>query len=200
MVGDGNQIIQTVIGNDPWNYGNLPETHVKLTFIAGKGFAVEMWCYETGMRAVNQEPDSPVYEDSCMECFLNFYPEESKIYLNFEVNSLGTMLCQIGEGKIGRRFIRDMGLEQPLVTAEQFQKDGESGRCGWKISYLIPLSLIEQIYGKAEFEKGHVLKGNFYKCGNLTEHEHYGCWNQIEVSKPNYHLQEFFGELCLDKI
>ena len=104
MAGDGSLIIQTVIANDPWNYGNLPEAHVKLTFLEDEGFQVDMWCYETEMRAVNKEPDTPVYEDSCLECFLNFYPEESPKYLNFEVNSLGTMLCQVGTNKTDLDF------------------------------------------------------------------------------------------------
>lgn len=195
MAGDGSLIIQTVIDKDPWNYGSLPETHARLTFIEGAGFEVEMWCYETNMRAVNQEPDSPVYEDSCMECFLNFYPEESKRYLNFEVNSLGVMLCQVGEGKNGRTFLKELGLVRPEVTAKHAAS--EEGRY-WKVRYLIPFSLIESIYGKAEFAAGHKLKGNFYKCGDLTEHVHFGCWNLIEAPQPNFHLPEFFGELMIE--
>lgn len=194
MDGDGSRIIQTVIDKDPWNFGNLPETHAKLTFVEGKGFRVEMWCYETGMRAVNTEPDSPVYEDSCMECFLNFYPEEGGRYLNFEVNALGAMLCQVGEGKTERVFLRDMGIAQPEVSVKQAEAEGKQF---WSVEYLIPLSLIERIYGKAEFSKGHKLRGNFYKCGDLTEQVHYGCWSPIGAPEPNYHLPEFFGELVM---
>lgn len=194
MDGDGSLIIQTVIDKDPWNFGNLPETHAKVTFLDGAGFEVEMWCYESEMRAVNREPDSPVYEDSCMECFLNFYPDESRRYLNFEVNSLGTMLCQVGEGKTGRTFIRELGFAQPEVSVEQ-GGDGEEGY--WYVKYLIPLSLIEGIYGKAVFGPRHRLRGNFYKCGDLTKQVHYGCWNLIEAPEPNYHLPEFFGEMVM---
>lgn len=192
MAGDGSLIIQTVIANDPWNYGNLPEAHAKLTFLEDKGFQVDMWCYETGMRAVNTEPDTPVYEDSCLECFLNFYPEESPNYMNFEVNSLGTMLCQVGINKTERTFIRDMGLEQPEVTAEVTEE-------GWHISYVIPFSLIRVIYGKAEFPDGHKMTGNFYKCGDLTSQVHYGCWNMIGSPEPNYHLPQYFGELTVNR-
>lgn len=195
MVGDGSLIIQTVIDKDPWNYGNLPEAYAKLSFQEDEGFLVEMWCYETGMRAVNQKPDSPVYEDSCLECFLNFYPEQSGQYLNFEVNANGVMLCQMGEGKRDRIFIRDKGLIQPEVAVEISE---ERGKPFWKVSYLIPLSLIEAVYGQSEFESGHKLSGNFYKCGDLTPGVHYGCWNQMEAPQPNFHLPEFFGELKLE--
>ncbi|MEG7530339.1 MAG: carbohydrate-binding family 9-like protein [Hungatella sp.] len=183
-------ILQTEIVEDPWNYGNLPKTHVKFSFRQDVGFLVELQCYETGMRAVNQEPDSPVYEDSCMECFLNFYPEESDRYLNFEVNSCGTMLCQVGTGRTDRTFIRDMGMEQPTVEVEKTEDD-------WKICYRIPCTLIAQIYGHSDFRIGHKLRGNFYKCGDLTPHIHYGCWNRIEAPTPNYHLPQFFGELVI---
>lgn len=196
MVGDGSLIIQTVIDKDPWNYGNLPKAFAKLTYLEEIGFEAEMWCYETAMRAVNREPDSPVYEDSCLECFLNFYPERTDKYLNFEVNANGAMLCQIGEGKTDRRFIRELGLTQPKVSVEQ--GDDPLGHY-WKAVYRIPKDLIQQIYGIWGFEDGHKLRGNFYKCGDLTDHVHYGCWSLIKAPKPNYHLPEFFGELVLRK-
>lgn len=197
MAGDGSLIIQTDIDKDPWNFGSLPETHAKLSFLEGEGFLVEMWCYETGMRAVNLEPDSPVYEDSCMECFLNFYPEQRSQYLNFEVNANGAMLCQVGEGKAGRVFIREKGFAQPDTEVEI--ADGAE-KPFWKVSYLIPLSLIGQVYGRCDFVPGHRLAGNFYKCGDKTVGVHYGCWNAIEALKPNYHLPEFFGSLTIGSI
>ena len=129
---------------------------------------------------------------SCLECFLNFYPEESPKYLNFEVNSLGTMLCQVGTNKTDRTFIREMGLEQPKVAAKVTEER-------WHISYVIPFSLIRAIYGKAEFLDGHKITGNFYKCGDLTSQVHYGCWNKIGSPEPNYHLSRYFGEMILNR-
>lgn len=41
------------------------------------------------------------------------------------------------------------------------------------------------------------LRGNFYKCGDLTAEPHYLSWSPIAFERPNFHLPEFFGELLL---
>ena len=183
-------VIQAEIENYPWGGEYRPRTTVEVSYLEDIGFHVRMRCCETEVRAVCKTPDSPVYEDSCMECFLNFYPGKSDVYINFEVNSNGAMLCQTGTGKQNRKFLLDQGINQPPVHVKRMED------C-WEIEYVIPLSLIKAVYGTCEFPEAHELKGNFYKCGDLTKTAHYGCWNPIKAAKPNFHLPEFFGTLRL---
>lgn len=187
---DTNILIQAEVQHYPWGGDYRPRVTAELRYLEEIGFHVKMRCYETKVRAVNTEPDSAVYEDSCMECFLNFYPETSDLYINFEVNGNGVMLCQTGSGKKNRTFLLKQGIKQPPVHVKRTED-------WWEIEYVIPLSLINGVYGICQFQKGHQLKGNFYKCGDRTDCAHYGCWNPIEASKPNFHLPEFFGTLCL---
>lgn len=42
------------------------------------------------------------------------------------------------------------------------------------------------------------LRGNFYKCGNLTKQKHYLSWNAIESDTLNFHKPECFGVLKLE--
>lgn len=180
------------VREDSWGFGHIPKTEAALVFLPETGFAVYMRCMETNPRTVCREPDSPVYQDSCMECFLNLYPGEGKRYLNFEVNSSGTMLCQAGDCKSERTFLRSLGIEPPKVTVRR--EDWY-----WEICYIIPFSLIRKTYGKRDvshdFRPGAMIKGNFYKCGDLTEYPHYGSWRRIGVKTPDFHQPDFFGEI-----
>ena len=45
--------------------------------------------------------------------------------------------------------------------------------------------------------QGVKLRGNFYKCGDLTRYEHYGMWNPVQSDTPDFHRPESFGELVL---
>lgn len=181
-------LVLTDITEDSWDYGNLPKTTAQLIWKQATGFEVKMRCYEPYSEAVYREADSPVYKDSCMECFLNFYPQDGKKYINFEVNVNGAMLCQTGTKKTGRVFIRNMGVKQPAVYVRKTAQY-------WEVKYTIPLSLVQAVYGKSQFKKGHIITGNFYKCGDETKALHFGSWKKIMTEKPDFHQPDFFGEI-----
>ena len=56
---------------------------------AGEGIFVRMWSFESPIRAVAAKRDDPVYQDSCLECFLNPFPAQQNSYINFEMNPNG---------------------------------------------------------------------------------------------------------------
>lgn len=174
----------------PWGGEYRPETTAWLDFKEGKGFEVRMRCEEQEIRAQYTQNDDPVYEDSCMECFLQLYPNESDSYLNFEVNANGAMHCQVGTGKYDRECLAPKGISVPVVTTQK-------GEGFWEVSYFIPLELIKSVYGKADLSRGTIIRGNFYKCGDETRYPHFGCWARIENETPNFHLPKYFGEITL---
>jgi hypothetical protein len=56
----------------------------------------------------------------------------------------------------------------------------------------ITFSAIEQLTGgKVNKDKWFA---NFYRCGGRTEPQ-YAVWHNIDVSEPDYHRPEHFGEL-----
>lgn len=174
----------------PWGKEYCPRTTAWLEFQEGKGFEICMRCEEESVRAEYTQNDSPVYEDSCMECFLQFFPEKTSMYLNFEVNANGALLCQMGTGKNDRVYLREKGISVPKIDVK---KEKEF----WEIRYLISLELLKAVYGEADFVQGQKIRGNFYKCGDKTEVPHYGCWSFISNENPNFHLPEYFGEIVL---
>ena len=63
----------------------------------------------------------------------------------------------------------------------------------WTVAIFIPFGLI----GVDPENLPASLRGNFYKCGDLTAHPHFLSWNPINTPKPDFHRPDFFGELIL---
>lgn len=176
---------------DPWHSGYNPNAQAQLAWVPGKGLLVRLSCNEGDPVAQETEPDSCVWLDSCLECFINFRPRESGTgYLNFEVNANGAMLAAYGTGRHNRVFLRSVGLTQPQVTLEK-----TAG--GWAATFLIGIDLIQQFYGMDQLQPGDTVAANFYKCGSRTPVEHYLCWSPIQADHPDFHLPAWFGTLTV---
>lgn len=187
---DWDQIETIEVAHYPWGNAYTPCTLAWLYRVEGEGFYLKMRCEESDPRAIYKEDNDPVYKDSCMEFFVNFYPEDATAgYMNFEMNSNGAILCEYGHP--GDRFyLKDKNLAYPKPVATK-------GEGYWEVELMIPDALIETIYGHKALTSGHVMKGNFYKCGDETKIAHYGCWNPIENEFPAFHKPEYFGELMI---
>jgi hypothetical protein len=139
---------------------------------------------------------SDVWKDSCVEFFLNPFPESSDDYVNMEFNALGVML--IGVGKDGddskRYYFKENEVEGfETVSSVKHAVIGSHGSPDWSLHVKIPKSFFEKRYGRVFADKKTI--ANFNKCGDETEHEHYGSWNEVLSTTPNFHLPEFFGDL-----
>ena len=98
--------------------------------------------------------------------------------------------AQIGTEKANRtRLVRT----DDVYGASSARTEG-----GWEITYKIPFDFVRQLYPDFTAESGTVLRGNFYKRGNLTVSKHYLSWNPIDSDIPNFHMPECFGELVLE--
>lgn len=172
--------------------GYEPRTSAKLVYLKDKGFICQMESEETDLRAVATEPNGETYKDSCLEFFVNFAPEAGSFYLNLEGNPIGTLYCKYGKDRYGRKPLSDCGC---AVVPQTRVLHTESG---WGLEFFIDLVTVRALFKKDRFKKGDVILGNFYKCGDLTIHPHFGMWNRVETEQPDFHRPEFFGELIID--
>jgi len=175
---------------DQWYEGisdYKPLCTAQLVYLKGEGFLARLYCREAEPRVTVACEDGPVYKDSCLEWFCNFAPERSDIYMNMEVNAAGRMLCRLGSGRQNRQPLPDTA-PRPRVCASR-----EEG--GWSLELFVPLATVKAVWGKENFASGDTIKANFYKCGDETEHLHYGMWSRCETEKPDFHRPEFFGKL-----
>lgn len=149
---------------------------------------------ENGIRAVNTEYHSSVWEDSCVEFFMQLPGDDC--YRNFEFNCIGTTLAAVRKNRNDftrfsdsdmKRIKTCSGLPRQTVVKEE--------QTHWKLLVEIPFSLMG--INPKEKLNGKIIKANLYKCGDKTKVPHYVSWNPISTEKPNFHVPEFMGELEL---
>lgn len=180
-----------MVDNFQWREGHTPKTEARVIFVKGEGFHVQLKSWETNLRITCKEYQGRVCEDSCMEFFFNFAPDTQDKYVNFETNPIGTINSSLGKGRRCRKKILEIWGELPEVKGQVFDDY-------WQVEYLLPMELLEKSFGTINTEKGAKYTGNFYKCGDKTDIEHYGMWSPVDLPEPDYHRPEFFGELIMD--
>jgi hypothetical protein len=170
-----------------------PETHGQFFLRDGIGFEIVMWCFEENPRAIFHNPNDPVHTDSCMEAFVNYYPEMRELgYLSVETNANAASHSSFGTGRFTRSFVLDRGLPHPR-SETRFISNNSGNH--WMVRTLIRLELLKSLYGRCDLTPGHRMRGNFYKCGDHTDEPHWATW--AEVGKVDFHAPDFFGELVI---
>lgn len=168
-----------------------PETWAQVRYLPGEGLEITLHCYEKDPYAIRTQPNGAVCMDSCMEAFIDCFPELNKGYFNLEVNSLGTVHCAFGPDRHHRTYLVDLGAPHPVAKVEK--KDEY-----WQYVCLMPLSTLEKLYGCAcDFAPGHEMRGNFYKCIEDGPAPHWAAW--AEVSRLDFHCPHEFGVLKIEE-
>ncbi len=167
-----------------WEQGYEPKSHAQLIYVKNKGFALRLTSQESNPKAVYTEFGQPVYEDSCLEFFVRFDPQ-NPLYMNFETNSNGAFLASVRTDRASKRSIDEL-VELPVVKSSRQDTY-------WTIDTFFSLEFVNTLFGISSFEEGDIFYGNFYKCGDKTAKPHYGMWSPIDSDKPDFHRPEFFG-------
>lgn len=144
------------------------------------------------LRAVNTKDFMPVWEDSCVEFFMQRKGE--KTYRNFEFNSHGVLVASQRESKDAAAELSEeiMSSIERFATIKHRYKSNRQ-LSDWTLFAEIP----KEAMGFAEDEElsQQLIGANFYKCGDETKEPHFISWNPIDTPSPNFHVPQFFGEL-----
>lgn len=152
-------------------------------------------CIHTGFQV-------PVYEDSCVELFLQPKPDVG--YFNFEFNCGGAMLASYvtdptringrvaGATLLSRAEGRQIAVYGSLPPIVEYEMEDE---VTWSLEFAIPLALLHNYAGSLGRLEGREWRGNLYKCGNKTSHPHWASWSPL--SDRNFHAPRDFGMLRL---
>ncbi len=180
------------IADFPWlsEYPASPETRVTVSYDKS-GFDLHFVSSETSVRAIETEPNSMVYRDSCMEAFWQFDPENDPRYINFEINPNGAVYSAVSYDRAQSVCIDPADIAM-LKVSTCVREDG------WEIHCHIPVEYIQKQIPTYRHEAGAHLRANFYKCGDMTDHPHFGCFQHIEWSQPDFHRPEFFADFILE--
>ena len=151
---------------------------------------VHLHAEEPQIRAENTGVLDQPCQDSCLECFLSAAAQDVR-YINIEQNP---KLCLYfgfgtGNGDLMRILLPD--------GAKTLHAGSERTANGWDVTYELPFKLLRLLF--PDFAPHGKIRGNFYKCGDLTAQEHYLAWNRVDAKRPNFHLPEYFGELIFSE-
>jgi Carbohydrate-binding family 9 len=177
----------------PWQsaFPYTPKVHFSIAYTEGYIF-LKYDIAEKAIRALNTEPNSPVYEDSCVEFFVSF---DDKGYYNLECNGIGTMLMGFGKERSNRvRLPNEIIRKIEYFTTHVNNLKDKT--IDWSMTLAIPFSIF--IHHPNLSLSGKTAHANFYKCGDKLPEPHYLTWSNIEFVKPNFHLPEFFGDLVFE--
>lgn len=147
------------------------------------------------LRAANTEDFGSVWQDSCVEFFMQRDGETA--YRNFECNVLGALLSRKNES-------RNSGVPQNaevMSSISRYSTIKHRYENGVQVSdWTVFLEIPKKALGFDENEKlsGQKIRANFYKCGDETPEPHYLSWSPIDLPSPNFHVPQFFGLLELE--
>ncbi len=152
------------------------------------------------VRCVHRGFQTPVYEDSCVEIFLQPLPGEG--YFNFEFNCGGALLASYvtdptridgrptGSTPLSLEEMRQVAVHGSLPSVVDPEMEGE---VTWLLEFSIPFELLAGHVGAFGRVEGREWKGNLYKCGNKTSHPHWISWSPLR--ERNFHAPWDFGLL-----
>lgn len=167
-----------------------PASFFRLCAESNKGILARLWSYESNIRTECKRRDDPVYTDSCLEFFIMPVCGDKR-YMNFEVNPNGIYLSQIGEKREERKFIKEITSLEPIITPLETNDEA------WGYNIFLSEQFISSVYGCDYSVKEATIKGNFYKCADLSVSPHYGAHFPVSSASLGFHNPDCFGNIIL---
>ena len=147
------------------------------------------------LRTVNTKDFMSVWEDSCVEFFMQRKGE--KEYRNFEFNPHGVLLASKRESRESATELSEelMSSIYRFTTIQHVYKEGVQ-LSNWTLYAEIPKEALG--FTATENLSEQAISANFYKCGDETNEPHFISWNPIDTPKPDFHVPQFFGDLIFE--
>lgn len=172
-----------------------PESFFRFYAVKNKGIFARLWSFESDIRAECRKRDDPCYTDSCLEFFIMPVCGDKR-YMNFEVNPNGIYLSEIGEKRENRRFIKEISSLEPQINAFRIN---ENGRQAWGYDIFLSEEFISSVYGCDYKVEESTLRGNFYKCADLSTSPHFGAHFPVGSASLGFHNPDCFGNIIIRK-
>lgn len=177
------------IDQNLWDYNFDGKAEFKIAY-TDNALLVKFDVIEENILAIYNQPNDPVYKDSCVELFIAL--DNDKAYYNFEFNCKGTCLAGFGEAKENRKLLEIKNIKS--IKANSAFKTilfEDKKMINWELSLVIPKEVFQ--FHQIHSFKNKKAKLNFYKCGDDLTEPHFLSWKPIISETPNFHLPEFFG-------
>ena len=178
----------------------VPHTQVKLAYDT-EALYVIFHVEDRYVRAVAQNYQDAVFEDSCVEFFFTPGKDMSQGYFNLEVNCGGTALCHHQKGRRVEDVpvaAADFAQVKICRTLPKIVEPEIEEPVTWVVEYRMPFGIFSG-YTQVDFpHTGTVWRANLYKCAENNSHPHWLSWAPIDTPAPDFHRPEFFGQLVFE--
>lgn len=176
-----------ILGNVLWGYDKYDaEVYAQLAY-DDTGFLVKFTVCEADPLRTKTKHFEFVHEDSCVEFFVNFMPEKSNRYINFETNANGVM-------NVASHADRYDSVPLKIEEIEGFHITPEIHKDYWTTTYKVGFDFIRNYYPEFDIKNCDYVIGNLYKCGDKTENVHYISYYPVGTETPDFHRPEYFGK------
>lgn len=187
------ELDEAAINVYPWDTcGYRPQSGA---FLGWDETGIHVWLYslESSPRAEVGVFGGPVCHDSCLEFFFQPNPVRSGLYVNYECSPKPCVHLATGSSRYDRKIPDKLpeGLEPSAKVIPGY---------GWSVHYTITAAWLKESFG-IHLTSGCRMRGNFFKCGDLTENPHYGVWSPVDPQlhpNPDFHLSEYFSDLLFE--
>jgi hypothetical protein len=152
------------------------------------------------VRCVHTRFQDPVYEDSCVEVFLQ--PDAGSGYFNFEFNCGGALLASHvtdhrrtsgGLAAFTRLRDEDGRLVERRSSLPPVVDPEIPLPLTWELAFLVPIGVLERHVGPLGPLAGQEWRANLHKCADRSSHPHWASWSPVDAL--NFHLPHSFGTL-----
>ena len=179
------------VGYANWGFEEyLPETSVFLAYDE-TGFYVKFVVKEANPQIDRTQHQKDVCNDSCVEFFVNFDPEHSEQYFNFEMNAIGTVNAAFRSDRFHYVALTKEEIDalqiKPFIKAEE-----------WGVEYHISVGFLQGKYPDFRMENCKYVKANMYQCGNEHMPKHRLSLFPVLSETPDFHRPEFFGVIKVE--
>jgi len=178
--------------NWPLGFPDKPDVRFKIARIEN-GLLIKFYVKEDYTRATFIIDNQEVYQDSCVELFID--PSGDGTYYNFEFNAIGTLLLGYGVNRYNRPRAPQEITKQVIRLSSNgiFPFDNIRFDKSWDLTVIIPISAFWQ--HESILLEGKKVRANFQKCGDDLPVPHFLTWNPILTPKPDYHQPDYFGTI-----
>ena len=173
-----------------WNMGDgAPDTYTQISY-DDEGFNIKFTIKESEPLALQTKHCEHVHTDSCVEFFVNFMPEETNWYINFEVNANGIMNPAYRQD---RYQFKHLSIDE--INSFGIKTDIKENY--WTVSFKVSYEFVKSYYKDFDINNCDYIIGNLQKCCESTDETYFLSYFPIECEKPDFHRPEYFGKFTV---
>lgn len=181
--------------NWPDQFPYAPKVHFAIAH-SGEDILLNYRVEEKLTGAATKRDLGPVWEDSCVEFFIQPNPSDG-LYYNIETNCIGALQLCCGLGREGREPAPEEVLKAVQRHSSLGSEPFKERKVGaWQLSLIVPVGT----FWKHDIKSidGLSARGNFYKCGDKLSTPHFLSYAPISTPSPDFHRPEFFVPIVFE--